>query len=92
MKLYFTEDDLCKRITDYGYDLYFVPEAILIHEEHASTSQVQRLASQVYFDDLLYFTRKYYGALAAGVLRALIAPTRYGMDVAQRLRGERKAL
>jgi len=92
MKLYFTEDDLCKRIEGYGYELYFVPEAVLIHEEHASTSQVQRLASQVYFDDLLYFTRKYYGGLAAALLQALIVPTRYAMDIAQRLRGERKAL
>jgi hypothetical protein len=92
LKLYFTEDDICKRILARGRQVHFVAEALLLHEEHASTSQVQRLASQVYFDDLLYFTRKYYGALAAGVLRALIAPTRYAMDVAQRLRGERKAL
>jgi len=92
LKLYFTEDDLCKRIEAYGYDLYFVPEAVLIHEEHASTSQVQRLASQVYFDDLLAFTGKYYGGLRAALLRALIVPTRCAMDIAQRLRGERKTL
>ncbi len=92
LKLYFTEDDICKRILASGYEIHFVAEAVLVHEEHASTSQVQRLASQVYFDDLICFTRKYYGALAAGLLRALILPTRYAMDVAQRLRGERKAL
>jgi hypothetical protein len=65
---------------------------MLIHEEHASTTQVQRLASQVYFDDLLAFSRKYYGSLLTLILQALIVPTRYGMDFAQRLRGERKAL
>jgi GT2 family glycosyltransferase len=91
-KLYFTEDDICKRILACGYEIHFVAEAVLLHEEHASTSQVQRLASQVYFDDLIYFTRKYYGALAALALQALIVPTRYAMDAAQRLRGERKAL
>lgn len=92
LKLYFTEDDICKRLLTHGYEIHFVAEAVLLHEEHASTSQVQRLASQVYFDDLIYFTRKHYGTLAAILLRALIAPTRYAMDAAQRLRGERKAL
>jgi GT2 family glycosyltransferase len=92
MKLYFTEDDICKRILAKGYEIHFVAEALLLHEEHASTNQVQRLASQVYFDDLLYFTRKYHGILAAGLLQALIVPTRYAMDFAQRLRGERTAL
>lgn len=92
LKLYFTEDDICKRILASGYEIHFVAEAALLHEEHASTSQVQRLASQVYFDDLLYFARKYYGTLAAALLQALIAPTRYAMDAVQRLRGEREAL
>jgi GT2 family glycosyltransferase len=92
LKLYFTEDDICKRILASGCEVHFVAEAVLLHEEHASTSQVQRLASQVYFDDLHYFTRKYYGTMAAWLLRALVAPTRYAMDVAQRRRGERKAL
>ncbi len=92
LKLYFTEDDICKRILASGYEIHFVAETMLLHEEHASTSQVQRLASQVYFDDLLQFTRKYYGTLPAALLQALIVPTRYAMDIAQRLRGERKAL
>lgn len=52
LKLYFTEDDICRRILNAGYEIHFVAEALLIHEEHASTSQVQRLASQVYFQDL----------------------------------------
>jgi len=91
-KLYFTEDDICKRILARGYALHFVAEVNILHEEHASVSQVQRLASQVYFDDLIVYARKYYGPLAAILMRALIAPTRWATDVAQRLRGERKAL
>lgn len=92
LKLYFTEDDICRRILNTGHEIHFVAEAVLLHEEHASTSQVQRLASQVYFQDLLVFTRKYYGSARALLLRALIWPTRQMMDVAQWLRGERKAL
>lgn len=91
-KLYFTEDDICRRILATGREIHFLAEAEIVHEEHASTSQVQRLASQVYFDDLIVYARKYSGPLAAAILRALVAPTRWGMDLAQRLRGERKAL
>lgn len=89
MKLYFTEDDLCRRILATGKAVHFVAEAVLLHEEHASTSQTQRLASQVYFDDLRVYARKYSGRAAALLLHALIIPTRYAMDLAQRARGEK---
>lgn len=92
LKLYFTEDDICKRILDQGDAIHFVAEALLLHHEHASVSQVQRLASQVYFQDLLRFSRKYYGTLRTLLLQLLMIPTRWAMDIAQRLRGEKKAL
>ncbi|MBN2471808.1 MAG: glycosyltransferase family 2 protein [Anaerolineae bacterium] len=91
-KLYFTEDDICRRIINAGREVHLCADALLVHEENASVSQVQRLASQAYFDDLIVFCRKYYGSLAAAALRVLVAPTRWGMDLAQRLRGERKSL
>ncbi len=92
LKLYFTEDDLCKKILDAGYAVHFVGGVLLLHEERASTSQVWRLASHIYFEDLLTFSRKYYGAARTLVLQALIVPTRLAMNLAQRWRGERTAL
>lgn len=92
LRLYFTEDDICKRIIDAGYEVHYVADALILHEEHASTRLVQRLASQVYFDDLIIFTRKWYGSAAALVLRLLIVPTRLMMDTVQRLRGEKQGL
>lgn len=92
LKLYFTEDDICKRILALGREVHFLADAVVLHEEHASTRLVQRTASQVYFDDLLMFAQKWFGAPAALLLAVLIAPTRQAMDLAQRLRGERKAL
>ncbi len=92
LKLYFTEDDLCKKILDAGYELHFVGGALLLHEERASTSQVWRLASHIYFEDLITFCHKYYGAIRAILLQTLIVPTRLAMNLAQRLRGERTAL
>ncbi len=89
LKLYFPEDDLCQRILNAGYEVHFVADALLLHEEHASVKQAQRLASRIYFDDLITFTKTWYGALAGELLRWLVIPTRWGMEIAQRLRGER---
>lgn len=88
LRLYFPEDDFCRRLLDTGAEIHFVAEAVLLHEEHASTRQAQRLASQIYFDDLIAFTRKWHGDAAATLLRALVLPTGAAMDAAQRLRGE----
>jgi GT2 family glycosyltransferase len=92
LRLYFTEDDICKRILAQGREVHFLADATVLHEEHASTRLVQRLASQVYFDDLVIFTRKWYGVPGALLLQTLIIPTRAAMDFVQRRRGERKAL
>ena len=91
LKLYFPEDDLCRRILLEGREIHFVADALLLHEEHASTRQAQRLASQIYFDDLIVFARKWHGSAAAWLLKALVLPTRAAMDAAQRLRGERSS-
>lgn len=92
LKLYFTEDDLCKKILEVGYEIHFVEEALLLHEERASTSQVWLSASRIYFEDLITFCRKYYGGLQGAILRLLVIPTRLAMNLAQRWRGERATL
>ena len=89
LKLYFTEDDLCCRIRQTGCEVHYVAGATIIHDEHASTSQVQRLATHVYFNDLIAFTRKYYGRARAWLLAALIMPTRTAMLIVQSLKKRR---
>jgi N-acetylglucosaminyl-diphospho-decaprenol L-rhamnosyltransferase len=86
LKLYFTEDDICYRIRQTGGEVVYVTAATVVHDEHASVSQVQRLATQVYFSDLIAFTRKYYGRLRAWLLAALIMPTRTAMLIVQSLK------
>lgn len=92
LKLYFPEDDFARRFHARGYRAHFVAEATILHHEHASVKQVQRLASQIYFDDLLTYCRAHFGLWRAGLLHALVIPTRTAMDLAQRLRGEKRAL
>jgi GT2 family glycosyltransferase len=81
LRLYFTEDDLCRRVRDAGAEIHYVAEATLVHREHASVSQVRRLATRIYFDDMIVFARKYYGARRAALLRALALPTRLAMEL-----------
>lgn len=92
LQLYFPEDDLCRRLIDAGKKIQFIPEPLLLHHEHASVEQVQRLASSIYFRDLLVFCGKHYGLLARLLLGLLLIPTRWGMNLAQRLRGEKVTL
>jgi GT2 family glycosyltransferase len=82
-KLYFTDDELCRRILDAGYEIHFVADTFIVHEEQASTKQVRRLASQIYFNDLLTYSRKFYGLLPTWMLQLLLMPTRWTMAFRQ---------
>ncbi|MBN2304339.1 MAG: glycosyltransferase family 2 protein [Anaerolineae bacterium] len=85
LKLYFTEDDICCRIAQTGQPVFYVAGVTIVHDEHASVSQVQRLATHVYFNDLIAYTRKHFGTLRAWLLAVLIWPTRAAMLIKQSL-------
>jgi len=85
LKLFFTDDDLCRQIIGTGAEIHYVAEATIIHDEHASLNKVPRVTQRVYWEDLIAYTRKYHGALAAGVLAALLVPTRVAMALKRRL-------
>lgn len=87
LKLYFTEDDLCRRIAAAGYEVQYVAGATVVHDEHASVNKVQKLATRVYFDDLIAYTRKYFGRIGAILLAGLVFPTRTAMYIKQSLTG-----
>jgi len=86
LKLFFTDDDICRRIVATGCEIHFIAETTIIHDEHASLNKVPRLTTRVYFDDLITYTRKYHGQLAAWVLAALVLPTRIAMQLKSCLR------
>ncbi len=91
LKLFFTDDDLCRQIIGTGAAVHFVADATIIHDEHASLNQVPRLTQRVYWHDLIAYTRKYHGPLAAWALAALLVPTRIGMAIKRRVRGPARA-
>lgn len=69
--MYSEEVDLCYRVRQAGWRLYWVPRSRVIHYKGQSTKQVAGdMFIQLYLGKLLYF-RKYYGHFA-GILYKLI--------------------
>lgn len=79
LRLYFAEDDLCRRIQQAGYKIMYVPIGGAIHPESASVAQVRRLARRIYFEDMITYARKYFGAWRGLWLWLLTRPTYWGM-------------
>jgi len=59
--LYFNDVDLCKRILDAGYTVTFLPDAEVMHHNHASTSRFDFFVVQWHLNRVAYY-RKYFGA------------------------------
>ena len=81
LKLYFTDDDLCRSILATGHEICFLAEPVLLHYEKSTVRNITRQAREIYFEDMLYFSRKHFGFLRTFFLRLLVIPTRLGMDV-----------
>lgn len=86
LKLFFTDDDLCRQVLRAGASVHYVAEATIIHDEHASLDQVPALTRRVYFEDMLAYVRKYHGAWGARWLALWLAPTRAAMQAKHSLR------
>ena len=63
LRLYFPEEDLACRLQ---HPFRFVSAAHIVHHEKASTRSW--VATHVYFADLIIYTRKHHGRLAASLL------------------------
>jgi N-acetylglucosaminyl-diphospho-decaprenol L-rhamnosyltransferase len=73
--MYSEEMDLCYRLRRAGYEVWFVPEAEVVHHEAASSSQ-DLFRRNVNFHESRYrFFRKHHGALPALALRWFVFGT-----------------
>lgn len=80
LKLYFTDDDLCKSILDCGYQIHFLADVTLLHYEKSGIQGMKRTARQIYFADMLTYCRKQYGLWRTLFLQLFLAPTQWAMD------------
>lgn len=58
--LYFNDVDLCYRLRQAAWRIYFVPDAVAIHHVAASTAQARRRSLRLSQQGLLRFYRKHY--------------------------------
>lgn len=70
--IYSEEVDLCYRLQQAGWRLYWVPKAQVIHYGGQSTQQVaQEMFLRLYQGKILYF-RKHYGRLAVQIYKVIL--------------------
>lgn len=71
--IYTEEIDLCRRLMDRGWHLYWIPQSVIVHHGGASTAQVAlRMFVELYRSKVLYF-RKHFGRRGAIGYKVLLA-------------------
>jgi N-acetylglucosaminyl-diphospho-decaprenol L-rhamnosyltransferase len=68
--MYSEELDLCRRLRDAGWAVWYEPAATVIHHEAASSGQVAPLRHRYFQRSRVRYFRKHHGRLAAGIVRA----------------------
>jgi GT2 family glycosyltransferase len=88
LRLYFSDDDWCWRLTSRGFPVRYLPIGGVVHPEGASIRRIRRLARRIYFEDMSTYAAKHFGRRRAAWLSALALPTRLGLALAGAVRGE----
>jgi hypothetical protein len=88
---YYEDVDLCKRIGDAGYAIYYVPDAKVTHlwkrSSRAAPEQTYR-AGQI---GARYYFRKHHGRLAQAAVQGMLLAKEVALITANALRGRRDA-
>lgn len=58
--LYMEEIDLCKRMKEAGWDIFYLPDARFIHHAGGSTGQDWERSQKEYFQNVLRYFRKHF--------------------------------
>jgi N-acetylglucosaminyl-diphospho-decaprenol L-rhamnosyltransferase len=61
--MYYEEVDLCRRITDAGWEVHVDPRAVVMHVGGASTSQVQVIMTVRHFESTMRYYHRYYSGM-----------------------------
>jgi GT2 family glycosyltransferase len=90
---WFEDADLCKRLIDNGWSIYFVPSAVFRHVGGASVRTLCRASrKRIFYRNMERYVRKHYGRMGAATVRTLLV-TGMGMRVAaSALRADREGM
>lgn len=83
LRLYFPEDDLGRRFAEAKFR--FLCDSYITHHEKSVTRSW--LATEIYYHDLLVYTRKHHGRARAALLWLLSRPLLWGMAFKRQLSG-----
>jgi GT2 family glycosyltransferase len=67
--MYSEEVDLCKRLGEAGWQILYVPEAVVIHYEAQSSGQIVKVREFYFQRSMIHYYQKHFGATWAAVLR-----------------------
>ena len=67
--MYSEETDLCHRLQRAGWQIVYVPEAVVVHYEGRSSSQVAAARDIHFFTSQIRYQAKYFGPQWANLLR-----------------------
>jgi N-acetylglucosaminyl-diphospho-decaprenol L-rhamnosyltransferase len=83
--MYNEEIDWCRCMWRAGWEIWYLPEARIIHYGGQSTSQVRRAMIQALYRSKVRFFRKHYGALPAAALQGAFVAVLYSKWLIGRL-------
>ncbi len=75
--VYCDEEDWCKRVKKIGYKVIYLPEPKVIHYHGKGGTHAlgRNKADKIYFNDLLYYYKKYYGYFVYVVFKMILSIT-----------------
>lgn len=84
---YAIQNDICLRIREAGWGIYYLYEGHLIHAQHQSINKENwSKISAFYRKDIAYYLTKRYGAFRAGIVMFLLNSTRVMLHLFRFLR------
>ncbi len=87
--LFYEDVDLCKRVGDAGFGVYYVPQAKVVHHWGGTMRVVSQIAYQAGQDSLRYYFAKHHSRRAQFVITALLAAKQLALTLATVVRGRR---
>jgi N-acetylglucosaminyl-diphospho-decaprenol L-rhamnosyltransferase len=90
---WFEDADLCKRLIEAGWSIYFVPSAVFRHMGGVSVRTLGRARrKRIFYRNMERYVRKHYGRTGAAAVRTLLV-TGMGLRVAaSALRADREGM
>lgn len=84
--MYSEEPDWCLRMQRAGWEIWYTPEAPILHYGGQSTRQVRHAMVQALYRSKVRFFRKHYGFVPATILRLALVAVRQGRRLVLQLR------